>query len=371
MDSTAMNAGGGPFGIGNNRWSQFYEGMIDDVRVYNHILTEPEIRAAMEGGKGYPHALGPIPRDGALHEDTWVNLSWWPGIFAVSHDVYLGDNFNDVNDATNESDTFQGNQSDTFFAVGFPGFPYPDGLVPGKTYYWRVDEINEQEPNSPWKGDVWSFTIPLRTAYNPIPADGAKFVDPDVALSWDTGYGAKLHYVYFGDNFDDVNNASGGLPEGSTIFSPSALENEKTYYWRVDEFDAATTHKGEVWSFTTLPEIPITDPSLVGWWTLDEGIGTTAVDWSGRGNHGVFVGDPQWVPGYDGSALEFDGDDYVDTGKFITGRTMSLTGILGLKILIGGERQLCGLEVDGMLRNSGRYKPIPGITSLRLMMEVC
>ncbi len=42
MDSTAMSAGGGPFGIGNNRWTQFYEGMIDDVRVYNHILTEVE-----------------------------------------------------------------------------------------------------------------------------------------------------------------------------------------------------------------------------------------------------------------------------------------------------------------------------------------
>jgi len=25
---------------------------------------------------------------------------------------------------------------------------------------WRIDEINKADPNSPWKGDVWSFTTP-------------------------------------------------------------------------------------------------------------------------------------------------------------------------------------------------------------------
>ena len=38
-----MSAGSGPFRIANNQWSQFYEGMIDDVRVYNKILTAEEI----------------------------------------------------------------------------------------------------------------------------------------------------------------------------------------------------------------------------------------------------------------------------------------------------------------------------------------
>jgi hypothetical protein len=32
--------------------------------------------------------------------------------------------------------------------------------------------------------------------------------------------------------------------------TPGTLEREKTYYWRVDEFDGATTHTGDVWSFT-------------------------------------------------------------------------------------------------------------------------
>jgi hypothetical protein len=57
--------------------------------------------------------------------------------------------------------------------------------------------------------------------------------------------------VYFGDNFDDVSNAEGGLPQGSPTHIPGPLEMAKTYYWRVDEFDAVDTFKGEVWSFLT------------------------------------------------------------------------------------------------------------------------
>ncbi|MFC1633279.1 hypothetical protein ACFL5Z_00445, partial [Planctomycetota bacterium] len=118
--------------------------------------------------------------------------------------------------------------------------------------YWRIDEVNDANVASPWKGDVWSFSIPPRTAYNPDPADGAESVDPDAAsLSWTAGFGAKLHTVYFGDDFDTVNDAVGGFPSGLTSYNPGPLELEKVYYWRIDEFDAIETHKGDVWSFTT------------------------------------------------------------------------------------------------------------------------
>ena len=289
--------------------SHYFNGAIDEVRVYNHALTEVEILAAMEGGVGYPYALGPTPEDGALYEDTWVNMSWSPGSFAVSHDVYLGDSFDDVNDATHDSPVFRGNQMTTYLVAGFVGFPYPDGLVPGTTYYWRVDEVNEAEPNSPWKGDVWSFWIPPRTAYDSVPADGIDFVLTDTALSWTAGFGASLHQVYFGDNLDEVTNAVGAVLQQATTYSPGTLESGKTYYWRVDEFDGLETHEGDVWSFQTVPELEITDPTLVGWWTFDEGEGLTAVDWSGHGNHGRVqsAADPVWVDGYHARAMDMAG----------------------------------------------------------------
>jgi hypothetical protein len=58
------------------------------------------------------------------------------------------------------------------------------------------------------------------------------------------------------------------------------------------------------------------DPSLVGWWKMDEGSGTIATDSSGNGNDGVISGDPEWVTGWFGGALKFDGiDDGVNCGN--------------------------------------------------------
>ena len=193
-------------------------------------------------------AVDPIPADGGLYEDTLAVLNWLPGLNAVSHDVYFGYNFADVDNGT--GDTFQGNQVEVFFTVGFPGNPVPDGLIPGTTYYWRIDEVEADGTIN--KGDVWSFTVPSLKAYNHNLSDGARFIDPQTGLSWTPGSGAKIHTVFFGDNFDDVNSADVGLSQAGSSFDPGPLESDKTYYWRVDEFDGAETHKGDVLSFTTI-----------------------------------------------------------------------------------------------------------------------
>ncbi|MHC4309672.1 MAG: PA14 domain-containing protein [Planctomycetota bacterium] len=224
------------------------QGAIDDVRIYDRPLSQAEIQALTET-EPWPYAWGSKPADGSLYPDIWVTLDWKPGAFAVSHDVYMGDNFDEVNEGS--GDTFIGNYDNAFLLVGFTGYPIPDGLVPGTTYYWRIDEVNDQNPDSPWKGNVWSFTVPSKKAYEPQPATGAKFIDTDVVLSWTPGFGSVLHYVYFGDNFDEVSNATGGAFQVPTTYTPSALEQGKTYYWRVDESDGATTHRGEIWSFAT------------------------------------------------------------------------------------------------------------------------
>ncbi|UCF14022.1 MAG: LamG domain-containing protein, partial [Phycisphaerales bacterium] len=258
-------------------------------------------------------AYNPQPADGVIHTDTWVNLKWGPGGGAVSHDVYMSDNFDDVNDGTAEA--FRGSQAALSFVAGFPGFAYPDGLVPGTTYYWRIAEVGA-DGTVTHRGDVWSFMIPPLTAYAPSPPDGGNYVRTDVQLSWAGGFRSKLHTVFFGDNFDDVNNATVGVPQATFTYDPGLLANETAYYWRVDEFDGAETFKGDVWSFTTIVDIPISDPNLVGWWNFDEGSGDITVDWSGNSNHGTFRGEPQWTIGYDLGALEFDGiNDYVDMGN--------------------------------------------------------
>jgi hypothetical protein len=260
-----------------------------------------------------PLASGPSPADGSRYEASWVNLRWNAGVYAVSHDVYIGEDLDQINNATVDSPTFWGNQTDALVIAGFPGFPLPGGLVPGTTYYWRIDEVNDADPNSPWKGDVWSFTVPSMTAYEPDPTDGSQTADPAATLSWEPGMNAKLHSVYFGDNADDVANATGAVAQIGATHDPGALEAGKTYYWRVDEFDGAVTHTGDLWSFTTIPDLPIGDPNLLALFTLDEGQGSTAVDSSGHASHGVLMGTAGWtVPGLVGdSALNFGQNGYV------------------------------------------------------------
>ena len=195
-------------------------------------------------------AVEPTPADGSLYVDASAALNWLPGLNAVSHDVYFGENFADVEGGAPGAPGFQGNQVETFFTVGIPGTPVPDGLVAGTTYYWRIDEIEADGTIN--GGDVWSFTVPSLKAYNHNLPEGARFVDPHTDLNWTAGSGAKIHTVFFGDNFDDVNSAVEGLAQAGTTYDPGTLESEKTYYWRVDEFDGVETYKGDVLSFTTI-----------------------------------------------------------------------------------------------------------------------
>jgi len=101
-------------------------------------------------------AYNPNPADGAMHPDTWANLSWAEGIRAESYDVYFGDNLVGVQDGATEA--FQGNQTTTNFVIGFEGLPYPDGLVPGTTYFWRIDDVGS-DGTAIHKGKIWRFTV--------------------------------------------------------------------------------------------------------------------------------------------------------------------------------------------------------------------
>ncbi len=236
---------------------------IAEVVVYNTSLTEADLIGISEWLQANTRverktAFSPEPEDGAMINQTWSLLNWESGATAVSHDVYIGDNFDDVDSGA--EGTFQGNQATALVTVGFPGFAFPDGLLPGTTYYWRIDEV-EADGTTIHKGEIWSFAIPPKTAYAPDPADGAESVETDVQLSWTPGFGAKLHTVYFGENFDEVDNAAGGLSQGTATYTPGTLKLAKTYYWRVDEFDAVDTYKGDVWSFTTQGAVGNPDPA--------------------------------------------------------------------------------------------------------------
>jgi len=248
-------------------------------------------------------ASNPTPADGATGI-TLPMLSWTAGRTAKWHNVYLG-----TNPTPGPAELVAPMWMLAMYWFGAPG----PGLDPGTTYYWKVDEI-EVDGSTIHPGDVWSFTAAPFKAHAPDPPDGARNVPTDADLSWSPGTGAITHDVYFGTaNPPPLVKAAHPDP----TYDPGTLATDTRYYWRIDEnASGGTIYTGDVWNFKTLPDIPISDPDLMGWWKLDEGAGTIALDWSGHNNHGRLFGDPQWVEGYDGGALEFDGvDDYVDCGN--------------------------------------------------------
>jgi len=207
---------------GEAEWQLFWESPSTPTEVVPQNVLYPAVKA-----QDYP-ASKPIPADGAVLKDTWVSMEWTAGPAAVTHDVYFGDNYDDV--AAGSPDVFIGNQAATNLVVGFTGFPYPEGLTIGTTYYWRIDEVNDLNPDSPWKGPVWSYTIAPKTAFGPNPADGGEGVKIDGRLTWQPGFGAKLHFVYFGDDYDTVNNAVVAPPTGLTFFNPPTMKSAKVSY---------------------------------------------------------------------------------------------------------------------------------------------
>jgi hypothetical protein len=101
-------------------------------------------------------AYCPNPSDGRKDVPRDAILKWLAGDYADTHDVYLGTVFDDVNDASRDNDpngvlVSRGQYETTYDPPGLLEF--------GQTYYWRVDEINDLNPNSPWRGSVASFTI--------------------------------------------------------------------------------------------------------------------------------------------------------------------------------------------------------------------
>jgi hypothetical protein len=201
---------------------------------------------ALSGPRGRAYKL--YPKDGSTVDSATVDLQWLPGDYvgADGHRVYLDPNEQKV----------IGRSGCQVNGVVTTDPSYTVDLTVGETYYWAVDQVNDADPNSPWPGDVSSFTV-TAPIYGPTPPDGKKGVHPDVAfLEWNAALAATSYDVYFGTDWNNVNDGTGGTHQGTVTdprwaVTPSRLAETTTYYWRIDATIGTTTYKGDVWTFTT------------------------------------------------------------------------------------------------------------------------
>ena len=168
LNQTGFKIGNHRTGDGTRNW----DGYIDDMAVYDVELRANQIAALYSGQfQGQPvdpnnvlgvvlnlKAVDPVPISGARNvPPDGADLSWTSGDYADTHNVYLGTNFNEVNDA-NASDLtgiYRDNQPLDFYHYDPCGCRFPLG----RTYYWRIDEVNDTCAPGLWKGEVWNFTI--------------------------------------------------------------------------------------------------------------------------------------------------------------------------------------------------------------------
>jgi len=218
------------------------------------VGEEPKPEELEEPGE----ATLPVPEDGALVDTTWIILEWEPGPFAASHDVFVGTDFDSVSEATlDDVSIFMGNTPDSLFVAGLPGGAVPDGLVPGTTYYWRVDEVNEADAKV-WTGDVWNFST----------SDVGN--DTTTQSNWRTAAALEPDYEYGTDGYVIYGlNADDGVYKGSYDASTLIDSNDPGA-----SFDSA-----------------ISLPTYIGDISLADNSGGM---WSGNGNFGL-IEDPNNV----------------------------------------------------------------------------
>jgi len=149
-------------------------------------------------------AFGPTPATGATGVAVDGVLNWRPGRTAASHEVYLGTDPNvlsKINTVTEHR-----------YSLNSAGVEYD------RTYYWKVNEVNEAQTPKTWEGDVWSFSTPGYIVVD----DFESYNDycKRIFYSWADGYGVATPEC-------------GGLPiagngSGSTVGNASTPYAERT-----------------------------------------------------------------------------------------------------------------------------------------------
>jgi len=207
------------------------------------------------------------PADEAVDVPREIMLEWSAGVFAVTHDVYLGTVFDDVNNAD------RGDTRGVLVSQGQSATAYapPTRLEFGQVYYWRIDEVNAAPDNTVFKGEVWSFTVEL-LAY-PI-----QNVTATSNASFDPGSGPERMVDGSGLNErDEHSTASGDM----SLVTPAGADPVQFQF----EFDRVyKLHELLVWNYNVMFE-PI----------LGFGLKDVAVEYSENGTNWTMLGDVEFA----------------------------------------------------------------------------
>jgi len=333
--------------IGNvTAQNRTFDGLLDDVRVYNRVLTEGEIKKLsqpppdlenglvghwkMDDGTGSTTAADSAGSNDGTLTNMDPNTDWVTGPYGTALDFDGSNDYvglgNVLNMGTSDFSisAWVKSVSTTAIPSGANGIVYKKSTGTCTAAGYQLTMTN---------GEV-RFKIGDGTSCIEFYA-GSGYNDGNwhhVTAVADRGTDIRLYAdgVLIGTtaettvgNIDSTNNLGIGALYTPSIYHPfdGQLDDVRIYNRVLTEEE-----------IQKLANPIALESGLVGHWTLDEsGNVSTAADSSGNGNEGTltnFPADPSanWVVGRLGSALDFDGgDDYVDMG---TPASLDITGTL-------------------------------------------
>jgi hypothetical protein len=203
------------------------DGAIDELRVSDLALDPSEFLL-----QGDPNlAWLPRPANRAKDVQYDVDLEWLPGQYASSHDVYIGTNWDEVNDANS---SIHPNVDYNHVDPNMEDIPYLLDL--DQIYYWRVDEVNDTTTET-WKGRIWRFTVAEYIIIDDMEKYTPGFGGAYPITYWEEPYGWDSGYSGYGggsllDLITPTRNTwlSVGGGENSMMYVYSNTQANGTYY---------------------------------------------------------------------------------------------------------------------------------------------
>ncbi|MDA2936242.1 DUF2341 domain-containing protein [Patescibacteria group bacterium AH-259-L05] len=354
--SGSFSAGSLRIGSNSGGTGEFYNGFLDDVKIYNYARTAAQVKAdyvAGLGGHGTEmgaSSFSAVPYQGDVNlsdglvgywrmdESSWNNdcaastvtdssgngnhgkacpITNGPTGGAVGK-FAKGGSFDGVDDYIDAGTNSNLNPRQQGWAASFwvkstqktsgnGGYVRTMGRINGGAYWLLRTHTNG--------GDF--AVLQICDGTNCASVNGQTTVTDGVwhhvVAVYD--YDSKKTYMYRDGVVDGTNDWS-GITMGDINPSATLHIGQANY---VTEMFNGTLDEVRVYNRAlSAQEVSLLytwAPGPVGYWKMDEGTGTTTADASGNGNTGTLTNGPTWTTGKYSNALSFDGvDDYVNTG---------------------------------------------------------
>jgi hypothetical protein len=302
-----------------------FQGAMDDARIYRRALSGDEIRALVvtdplvgnwrmeENGGTVLADSSAYGNDGALSGDP----AWVPGVVGLALQLDGGGDYALVPDDVS---------LDIADAITMAAWIRPDAV--GTQYLVKKATNGGQDG---YELALSSSGLPF-VRFNQTSASNTYRVDAVTPYPTDGVTWMHLAATYDGST---VRIYVDGLEEGSAAAAFTIGTNDLPLGIGVQS-DGASEFGGamdEVRLYRRalgadeIFELALGDP-FVGHWMMEEDGGSVMADSSAYGNDGTFVGDPTWVSGIDGLAIELDGVE--DHGQVPDDASLDIPGDITL-----------------------------------------